>query len=145
MAAYYRVEGTANYFGGIHSLWTEQFNTLMHTADIPSHGLEGEFDIATARALFQVLSADQCAKAARNIGAGLARGGTLFVIGHMTDDTRLSPTTAVEINLMFPSMFDDGQAYIESEYRNWPTTAGFIDISREPNVMGLSPITARKT
>ena len=249
MAEYYLVEGAPNYIGGIHGLWTEQFNALMQTAesirtdtaqnridfsgmsreelgglmrgmhgpsvavgrslskqsqfaearnlidvgggsgglaialceehpqlhatvlDLPSvvpfasemveeaglsdritvisvdvvnDPLEGEFDIAIARSLFQVLSAEQCCRAAQNIGAGLILGGTLFVIGIVTDDARLSPTSAVGFNLIFMGMFDDGQAYTDSEYSRWLTNAGFADISREPYLMGNSLITARK-
>ena len=250
MAAYYLVEGAPNYTGGIHGVWTENFNALMQTAesirtdsaqntidfsgmsheelggfmrgmhgpsvavgrslskqsqfvearslvdvgggsgglaialceehpqlhatvldlpsvipfaaemveeagladrikvesvDIVNESLTGEFDVATARALFQVLSAEQCGKAAQNIGAGLTRGGTLFVIGIASDDSRLSPADAVGFNLIFTGMFDDGQTYTESEYRHWLANAGYADISREPYLMGNSLITARKT
>ena len=250
MATYYLVEGTPNYTGGIHSLWTEQFTAMMHTADsirtdtaetkmdfsgmsqeelggflkglhgmaiaagrslsnlpqfaearnlidvgggsgglaialceehqrlhativdLPSvvpiavevveeagladrisvttadilnNRLEGEYDIVTARALFQVLSAEQSGRAAQNIGAGLVSGGTLFILGMVLDDSHLSPIPSVGMNLIFLNMFDDGQAYTESEYRSWLTDAGFTDISREPHLMGYSLISARKT
>jgi ribosomal protein L11 methylase PrmA len=115
------------------------------TVDIVNDPIEGDFDIAIARALFQVLPADQCGRAAQNIGTGVTRGGTLFVIGFATDDSRLSPTEAVGLNLIFMSMFDGGQAYTESEYRRWLSDAGFAEISREPYLMGNSLITARKT
>lgn len=249
MAAYYLVEGTPNYTGGIHGIWTEQFNAMMHTAesirtdtaqtkmdfsgmsqeelggflrglhgsavaagrslsklpkiaearklidvgggsgglaialceehpllhatvvDLPSvvpitaqaveesgltdrisvatadilnNPLEGEFDIATARAFFQVLSADQSNKAAQNIGAGLVSSGTLFILGMVTDDSHLSPTSSVGMNLIFLNMFDHGEAYTESEYRDWLTGAGFADVSREPHLMGYDLISARK-
>jgi len=249
MSAYYLVKGTPNYLGGIHGVWTEQFNALMRTADSirtdtaqakidfagmsPEelggflrglHGmsvaagrslaqqpafaqarslidvgggsgglsialcqahpqlqatiidlpsvvpiaaemvaeagladritvdtadvldlpLEGDFDVATARALFQVLSADQCQKMARHIGAGVAPGGTLFVIGFITDDARTSPAFSVGMNVMFASMFEDGQVYTESEYRSWLGDAGFADITREPHMMGNSLMRARK-
>ena len=48
------------------------------------------------------------------------------------------------MNLSFLNMFDDGQAYTESEYRNWLTQAGFVDVVREPSSMGNSLISARK-
>ena len=116
----------------------------VQTADILSKPVEGEFDIATARALFQVLSADQCAAAARNIGAGVVPGGTIFVIGFITDDSRVAPVTSVGMNVAFISMFDDGEAYTESQYRGWLTDAGFTGISREPYLMGNSLMTAQK-
>ncbi|MBT5111335.1 MAG: methyltransferase [Rhodospirillaceae bacterium] len=250
MAAYYLVEGAPTYIGGIHGVWTENFNALMQTAesirtdtpqnkidfssmsqeelgdfmrgmhagsvafgrslskqpqfadarnlvdigggtggicialceehprlhatlvDLPSvipiaaemveaagladritvkpfdilnNPLEGEFDVATARHFFQVLSAKQCSKAAQNIAAGLTRDATLYVNGIVTDDSHLSPTEAVGYDLIFVSTFDDGRAYTESEYRVWLSNAGFTDFSREPNPMGLSLISARKT
>jgi hypothetical protein len=41
---------------------------------------EGEFDVATACPLFQVLSSDQCGTAAKkNIGAGFAKKHCLLV------------------------------------------------------------------
>jgi ribosomal protein L11 methylase PrmA len=116
----------------------------VQTADILSKPLEGEFDVATARALFQVLSADQCAVAARNISAAVVPGGTLFVIGFITDDSRVAPVMSVGMNVVFISMFDDGEAYAESDYRGWLSDAGFTGISREPYLMGNSLITAQK-
>jgi cyclopropane fatty-acyl-phospholipid synthase-like methyltransferase len=80
------------------------------TADILQEPLPGGFDIATAQALFQVLSAGQCREAARNIAAALPSGGNLFIIGFVTDDSRLSPSIPVGMNMVFLNMFGDGQA-----------------------------------
>jgi hypothetical protein len=41
-------------------------------------------------------------------------------------------------------MFDDGQAYKESQYRDWLTNAGFVDIVRKPEAQGRSLMSARK-
>ena len=41
-------------------------------------------------------------------------------------------------------MFDYGEAYTESEYRDWLANAGFTDVSREPHMMGYDLISARK-
>jgi ubiquinone/menaquinone biosynthesis C-methylase UbiE len=114
------------------------------TADILQEPLPGGFDIATAQALFQVLSAGQCREAARNIAAALPSGGNLFIIGFVTDDSRLSPSIPVGMNMVFLNMFGDGQAYTESEYRTWLAEAGFTDFEREPFLMGNSLISARK-
>ena len=81
--------------------------------------LDGEFDIAIARALFQVLSDENCRKAARNIAAALPVGGTFFIIGRICDDTRLSPVNVVGQNLAFLTQFDDGEAHTESRYQDW--------------------------
>jgi len=120
------------------------FSLPQETADILNTPLEGEFDIATARAFFQVLSADQSNKAAQNIGAGLVSSGTLFILGMVTDESHLSPTPSVGMNLIFLNMFDHGEAYTESEYRDWLTAAGFAHVSREPHLMGYDLISARK-
>ena len=116
----------------------------VETADILKNPLPGGFDIATARALFQVLSADQCQQAAHNIAAALPSDGTIFVVGHVLDDSRLSPEVCVGMNMMFLNVFDDGEAYTQSQYRGWLTEAGFVDISCAPLVMGSSLISARK-
>ena len=250
MSGYYLVEGKPNYAGGIHGIWTENFNALMQTAetirsdtaqnkvdfsamsqdelgsfirglhgasvavgrslskqpqfaeaqslvdvgggsgglaialceerpqlratvlelpsvvpiaaemvekagladrisvasiDIVNAPLDGEYDVATARALFQVLSAEQCGKVAKNIGAGVSHGGTMFVLGLAADDSHLAPVDAVGMNLVFAGMFDGGQAYTESEYRHWLSDAGFGDISWEQLQGGYSLITGSKT
>ena len=114
------------------------------TADILGKPLEGEFDIAIARNLFQVLSAKECQKTAVNIAAALPAGGTFFVIGRICDDTRLSPVNTVNLNLVFLNLFDNGEAYTESEYRCWLESANFVDITREQLRDGGSIMTARK-
>jgi ubiquinone/menaquinone biosynthesis C-methylase UbiE len=116
----------------------------VETADILDKPLPGGFDIATARALFQVLSPDQCRKAARNIAAALPSGGAFFIVGFITDDTRLSPKISVGLNMSFLNMFDDGQAYTESQYRDWLVEAGFTDVIRRPFLAGNSLISARR-
>jgi hypothetical protein len=116
----------------------------VQAVDVVDQPLDGKFDIAAARGFFQVLSPENCQKAAKNIGECVASGGSLFVVGFMTDDTRVSPPTAVGMNVVFVSMFDAGQAYTESEYRNWLTKAGFDRISRAPHPMGNSLITATR-
>ncbi len=112
--------------------------------DIVNESPSGPFDIATARSLFQVLSAEQCRKAAKNIGAAIRSGGTLFIVGHILDDTRLAPAGSVGLNLAFLNVFDDGQSYTESEYFSWLSDAGFEAMTREPLMAGSSLITARK-
>lgn len=114
------------------------------TADILAGPLTGDFDIATARAFFQVLSAADCATAARNIAAAIPSGGEIFVIGFVMDDDGLSPERCVAQNLQWLNVFDDGQAYSESQYRGWLSDAGFTAISRRPEAQGRSLITARK-
>ncbi|MHA1108473.1 MAG: methyltransferase, partial [Alphaproteobacteria bacterium] len=94
------------------------------TANILEKPLEGPYDIATARALFQVMSEEQCREAAKNIAAALPVGGMFYIVGHICDDSRLGPEMAAGLNMMFLNVFDDGRAYTESQYRDWLTEAG---------------------
>lgn len=57
--------------------------------------LSCNFDIATVRAVYQVLSADHCEKAAYNIAAALPSGGEIFIIGFVLDDGGLTPKICV--------------------------------------------------
>jgi hypothetical protein len=114
------------------------------TTDLLSGPLAGKFEIAVARNLFQVLSAEQCQKAAQNIASALPVGGTFYVIGRICDDTRLSPVNNVYRNLMFLNAFDNGEAYTESQYRGWLEHAGFGDVTRESFPRGGTLMAARK-
>jgi SAM-dependent methyltransferase len=113
-------------------------------ADLTKEPLSDDFDIATARAFFQVLSADDCEKAARYIAAAIRTGGELFVIGFILDDRGLSPEVCVAQNVCNLNIFDNGEAYREALYRSWLTDAGFVDITRSPEAQGRSLITVRK-
>ncbi|MEE8334430.1 MAG: methyltransferase [Alphaproteobacteria bacterium] len=116
----------------------------VQTADILGQPLPGGFDIATARNLFQVLSADQNQKAANNIAAALPSDGAFFLVGHICDDSRLSPGSCVGMNMNFLNQYDDGEAYTETQYCHWLGEAGFADIMREPFLQGASLILASK-
>jgi O-methyltransferase domain/Dimerisation domain len=97
--------------------------------DILGASPEGTHDVAVLRYLLQVLSPDQARLALRNVGAALRSGGELFIIGHVLDDARLSPASAVGMNLVFLSFYDDGRSYTEAEHRSWLEGAGFEDVS----------------
>ncbi len=68
----------------------------------------------------------------------------MYLAGHVLDDSRLSPAQMVAFNLVFLNVYDEGQAYTESEYRAWFTQAGFVDVERTVVVGGSSVFTARK-
>ena len=104
----------------------------------------GDYDAAIARSFFQVLSEDQFKQAAQNIAVALPTGGLFYVIGNICDDTRLSPERTVAFNTVFINLYEDGQVYTESQYRDWLSSAGFVDISREPFMLGASLMIARK-
>ncbi|HEX5167518.1 MAG TPA: methyltransferase, partial [Thermomicrobiales bacterium] len=78
------------------------------------------------------------------VGQSLRPGGTIYVVGLILDDSRLTPPASARINVICLSFYDGGQAYTEREYRAWLTEAGFTDITRDASVAGSSVLRARK-
>jgi len=114
------------------------------SADVVSDPLAGSFDVAVLRAFIQVLSADQARHALQNVSRVVERGGSIFILGSILDNSRLSPPEMVTFNLFFINAFQDGQAYTEQEHRDWLTEAGFENIERVVLPNGTSIVTARK-
>ena len=116
------------------------------SADVLSGPLPGSYDAVILRALIQVLSAKDARAAIQNISAAVNPGGRIYIIGYVLDDSRISPTVAVGFNLNCVNNFDAGEAYTESEHREWLGAAGFFDIERASYTLSgeISLITARK-
>jgi ubiquinone/menaquinone biosynthesis C-methylase UbiE len=112
--------------------------------DVLKTVLEGPFDAVVMRFFLQILSADEIPVALSNIAAALRPGGMLYTINFMLDDNRITPLASNLINVQFLSHYDRGQAYTDGEYRRWLTDAGFIDISRSEDVVGIPLLVARK-
>lgn len=103
------------------------------------------FDVAILRALIQVLGRNEAQKAIIQAGRMLKSGAKIYVVGRgVLDDSRTSPVQAAIYNLVFLNVYDQGQAYSESEYREWMEAAGFIEINRIIRPDGGSILTARK-
>jgi SAM-dependent methyltransferase len=115
--------------------------------DILEQVPEGSFDVAVLRNLIQVLGPDDARRALRSVADAVRQDGALIIVGHLLQDSRLAPATAVGLNLVFLSIYDEGQAFIETEYRTWLAEAGFSDISVQYGVApgGASIVAARKT
>jgi len=115
-------------------------------ADLIDNPPEGTYDVAVLRALIQTLSPMQVKAVLKNIGKVMEPGGFICILGYVTDDTRLWPDASVAYNLHFLNIYDDGQAFTESEHRNWLIDAGFTDVSVEYEVMPhrITIVTARK-
>ena len=117
--------------------------TVLET-DLVAGPPPGVYDAVIMRALLQVMSAADAAATVRHGVAALAPGGRLIVVGRTLDDSRLSPLDAVAANVMFLNIYDDGQAYTESEYRGWLADAGLVDIERHELAGGYSIVVGRK-
>ena len=115
------------------------------TADVVNEPLKGSFDVAVLRTLIQVLSADQARLALSNVGQVLQPGGTIYILGRFIDDSRITPQETVGFNLYFLNIYHEGQAYTESEHREWLAEAGFVeDFERSTLPDGSGIIRARK-
>jgi hypothetical protein len=75
-----------------------------------------------------------------------AKMTTIYIIGFILDDSRLSPPSAVGANLNWINIYDEGESYTEHEHRVWMREAGFVDIERTDFFLagGRRLITARK-
>jgi hypothetical protein len=112
--------------------------------DVCDHPPEGQFDAAVLRNFIQVISPVQARRALLNVSQALEPGGAIMIWGRVLDDSRLAPIEAVTQNLIFLNQYDAGQSYTESEYRDWLTEAGFVDIDRSQLPGGHSVVSARK-
>jgi cyclopropane fatty-acyl-phospholipid synthase-like methyltransferase len=116
----------------------------VQAVDVTEARPEGIYDAALLRNLIQVLSADDARRVLRNTAAALRPEGEIYLIGHVLDDDRVAPPEVAAFNLVFINIYDDGQAYTESEYRGWLEDAGFVGFERQPLPRGRSLIAARK-
>ena len=100
---------------------------------------ERKFDAVILRALIQVLSPEDAREAVRNVGVSVNKGGSIFVLGHIMDDSRTSPVEEVGWYLINLNWEDEAGYYAEEDYRRMLEDAGFKDIVREtlPNGDGL--------
>jgi SAM-dependent methyltransferase len=107
-------------------------------ADLVESAPAGHYDAVVLRSVLQVLSAHDAAAALGNVVRALSPGGECFVVGRMLDDSRVAPLEAVAVNVMFLNVYEDGQAYTESEYRAWFERAGLVGNERLPLAGGYS-------
>ena len=112
-------------------------------ADAVHDTLTGSYDAVVARHVIQVLSEEDSRALLRNLAAVLEPRGSLFIIGWILDDSRISPGKTVGTNLVLLNTTRDGQAYTEGEYRRWTKEAGFVDFERRVMPDGVSFVRAR--
>jgi len=112
--------------------------------DLLADAPPGQYDIAVLCAFLQVFPVEEVRIALRNVAAAIRPSGTMYILGQILDDTRLTPPSAVRGNLAFLNMYDGGQAYTEGEYRQWLTEAGFINVRRDAPLGQLTICVADK-
>jgi hypothetical protein len=114
------------------------------TAYLVEGTLDGSYDAVIMKSFIQVLNPDQARRALANIHRVTEPGGTVYILGAVLDESRLSPPEAVASSLNFLNVYDGGQSYTEGEYREWLTEAGYVDVGRVVTSSGSSIVTARK-
>jgi cyclopropane fatty-acyl-phospholipid synthase-like methyltransferase len=112
--------------------------------DVVEGTLEGSYDAVIMKSFIQVLNPDQARRALANIQRVTEPGGSVYILGAVLDDSRLSPLEAVGSSLNFLNIYDGGQSYTQAEYRGWLAEAGFDVVERVVVSDGSSIIAARK-
>lgn len=109
------------------------------TSDAVTGPLTGQYDVAVLRAFIQVLSPNDAFHSLKNVYSIIKPGGTLYILGHILDDTRISPPEEVWHKLGSINYYDVPSPYTEEEHREWLLKAGFTNFERSflPNDDGL--------
>jgi len=118
-------------------------------ADLTQQVVTGTFDVAILRHLLQTLSADQARSVINNVSKAITPGGQIHILGWMLEDSRLAPTAALNFDIVFLNVYDEGAAYSIGEQCAWLEAAGFSDFQFGPAPAGSVPpgcmfISARK-
>jgi hypothetical protein len=71
---------------------------------------------------------DLVGKSDVEVRAAIGDNGALFIVGHLLEDSRLFPRSDRGNKPCVPRIYDEGQAYTETEYRKCLAEAGFSDI-----------------
>jgi SAM-dependent methyltransferase len=115
------------------------------TGDVVRGSLTGSFDVVVLRAFIQVLWPDEARRALKNVIGVINPGGVIYVLGHILDNSRISPLEEVGHCLAALNFYERVPAdYTEQEYKDWMTEAGFEQIERDTLPNGDGVIKARK-
>ncbi len=121
---------------------TDRVNVL--SADIVRDALSGSYDVAVLRAIIQVLPPKDVALVLENVSSVVEAGGMIYVLGHVLDNSRISPIEEVWYSSLNINFYDIPGSYTEGEYRDWLSDAGFDPLERGRLSNGDSVIVARK-
>jgi len=112
--------------------------------DLVNQKVQGAYDAIIMRSVLQVLGPEQAEAALSNTASGLRLNGELYMVGRVLDDSRLTPIDSVAVNVMFLNVYQEGQAYTESEYNDFFISAGLEKVSRTLLSGGYSIIRGTK-
>jgi hypothetical protein len=112
-------------------------------ADMLRGPVPGEYDAVVLAYFIQVVSREEARAALGNVARSLRAGGTVYVVGQVVDASRVTPPLVALLNVLFPTFYDHGQAYTEDEHRVWMAEAGFVEVTREGDVAGLTLLCGR--
>ena len=113
-------------------------------ADVVNEELTGNYDLAVLKAFTQTLSPNEIRRALKNVSNVIEPGGTVCILAHILDDSRLSPRETAVFNLVFLNIYEDGQAYTVGGYYRWLEETGFGDVEQTLLEGGASLLVARK-
>ncbi len=102
------------------------------------------FDVLVLRALIQVLSPEDAKRALINIGNSVNPGGVLLILGHIMDDSKISPIEEVGWYLLNIHWEDEAGFYTKKDHGEMLHDAGFDDIKYDILPNGDSLIIAHK-
>lgn len=113
-------------------------------ADILAGAPAGSYDGAVLSSFIQVISAEKARRAVKNVGKVVAPGGAIYIRGDVVDDSGVAPFGAAMRNLIYLNIYDEGQAYTETEHREWLREGGFENFDRKILPDGFSLMRARR-
>ena len=112
--------------------------------DVVQESLSGSYDVAVLRAFIQVLPPDVVPRVLENINTALEPGCSIYIVGHILDNSRTSPIEEVWYSSLNINFYDNPGSYTKQEYWDWISSAGLqpLEHNRLPNGDGV--ITAKK-
>jgi len=120
------------------------FDIEVKVCDIVKGPLTKPCDVAILRAVIQVVSPEDASIGIRNVADSINSGGYLMILGHVLDDSKISPIEEVGMNLIYLNWGYESGCYTRSQYSEWIKGAGLVDIDFDSLPNGDRVITARK-
>lgn len=126
---------------------TEKGKTIdVVEADLLAGPPEATYDFVVLRALIQTLSREDARTMLSNVARAVKPGGSIFILGRILNNDRLSPKESVAFSLIFLNTYEEGGTFTEEEHRQWLESSGFENIRLTHNAFsdGIGMIHAVK-